>query len=109
MSESQQQFSKHELAAVLGVTQRQIERLVVERVIPRLPGGDFDLGAITAYVAYQRRGAGVNEARRQELIAKTVDRKLRTRTMLARTATDDESEAFRYLHVSRLPGLLGAG
>ena len=87
-------MTKGDFAALLHLTERQVDNLVAARTIKRRADGLFDLGSATQYIVYLKKGAGVHEARRQELIARTVDRRLKTKSTLSRIATDKELHDF---------------
>jgi hypothetical protein len=52
-------MNKQEFAEVLGLTVRQVDRLLVERTIPPMKKSGFDLEHVACYVKYMRRGEGV--------------------------------------------------
>ena len=56
-------MNKQEFAEVLGLTERQVTRLLAEGTIPDEGKGGFGLGHVRAYVLHLRRGEGVQEAR----------------------------------------------
>jgi hypothetical protein len=83
--------SRTELAKLLGITTRHVDRLTDEGVLPRGDDGEFDVAeAVPAYCAHIRRDEPTREARRGLLKSQTVDRQLKTRHALAGLATREE-------------------
>jgi hypothetical protein len=87
-------MTKQELAKTLGLTERQINRLLVERTIPPAKKGGFDLEHVACYVKYLRRGEGVQKARQAAYEAAAIDRRARTAARLRHTLTDEEISVY---------------
>jgi hypothetical protein len=83
-------MKKTDLARMLGISTRTVDRLEGERVFIRDAGGYVLEACVTNYCAYIRRDEATRQARRDLLRAQTVDRRLGTRAKLSRMATGEE-------------------